>query len=66
MTRDQADGGTIGNDDEFEAALAGVIEAAIDSGVDVRGAWEVRSSDTMHEWEVQVVELDRGSDPTKR
>jgi hypothetical protein len=48
---------TIANPDEFEAALAAIIETAVEEGVDVRGAWEFRTDGSTHDWEVNVTEL---------
>ncbi len=48
---------TITSPDEFEAALAAIIETAIETDVDVRGAWEFRTDGSTHDWEVNVTEL---------
>jgi len=47
---------------EFERALAAVVEAAVTSGVDVRGAWEFQTRGSTHDWEVNVTELAKRSD----
>lgn len=57
MTRDQLSDVAITTAEEFEAALAAVIEAAIEDGVDVRGAWEFQTRGSTYNWEVEVVEL---------
>jgi hypothetical protein len=62
MTRDQLDGMTIDSPEMFEALLAEVIERATGDGVDVRGAWEFRTSGSTHDWEVEVVELRKDLD----
>ena len=59
MTRDKLDAVSIASSDEFEAILARLIEKAIEVDVDVRGAWEFRTGGSTHDWEVQIVELDR-------
>lgn len=65
MTRDTFDDVSITSNDEFEAVLARMIEKAITAEVDVRGAWEFRTGGSTHDWEVQIVELDRDDgDPT--
>ncbi|WP_324665147.1 hypothetical protein [Haloarcula sediminis] len=48
---------TITSPDEFEAALAAVIETAIESDVDIGGAWEFRTGEATDDWEVNVTEL---------
>lgn len=57
MTRDQLTDVTITSSEEFEAVLAGVVETAVEAGVDVRGAWEFETRGSTHEWELQIVEL---------
>jgi len=47
---------------EFEAALATVVESAIDQGVDVRGAWEFETAGSTHHWELLLLELARRTD----
>lgn len=53
---------TITSTDEFEAALAAIIETAIEDGVDVRGAWEFQTRGSTHDWEVNVTELAKRPD----
>ncbi|MDS0259952.1 hypothetical protein NDI56_11155 [Haloarcula sp. S1CR25-12] len=48
---------TITNPDEFEAALAAIIEIAIEDDVDVRGAWEFRTDGSTRDWDVNITEL---------
>ncbi|RQG87035.1 hypothetical protein EA462_15455 [Natrarchaeobius halalkaliphilus] len=62
MTRDQPGDGSITNADDFEAALAEVVEKAVEADVDVRGAWEFRTRGSIHEWEVEIIELARYDD----
>lgn len=47
---------------EFEAALAEVVEKAIEADVNVRGAWEFRTRGSTHDWEVEIIELAKYSD----
>ncbi len=62
MTRNQLDDGSITSDDDFEAILAEAVEKATKAGVDVRGAWEFRTRGSVHDWEVQIIELARYDD----
>lgn len=62
MTRDLPDDLTIDSAEAFETALATVVERATVGGVDVRGAWEFRTSGSTHDWEVEVVELRKDLD----
>lgn len=57
MANDQFRDITIGTVDEFEEALAAVIEAGIKDGVDVSGAWEFQTAGSTHDWEVEIIEL---------
>jgi len=59
MTRDNLLDGEISSAAEFESMLAAVVEAAITSDVDVRGAWEFETAGSTHNWEVEIVELAR-------
>ncbi|MFC4989816.1 hypothetical protein [Saliphagus infecundisoli] len=65
MTRDQLDDVTITSSDEFEAILAEAVEKAVETEVDVRGAWEFRTRGSTYDWEVQITELARDADQTK-
>jgi len=47
---------------EFEAALAAIVETAVEEGVDVRGAWEFQTRGSTHDWEVNVTELAKRPD----
>jgi hypothetical protein len=62
MTRDKLSDLTISTPEQFEAVLAEVVERAVKEGVDVRGAWEFRTSGSTHDWEVEIVELAREAD----
>ncbi len=62
MTRDQLRDVSITSADEFEAILAEVVEKAVEADVDVRGAWEFRTRGSTHDWEVEIVELNRYPD----
>jgi hypothetical protein len=57
MTRDNYPDIPVSNPEEFEAALAGIVEAAVKNGVDVRGAWEFETVGSTHYWELQISEL---------
>ncbi len=49
--------------EQFKAALAELIAAATDDGVDPRGSWVYRADDpTETDWEVMIHELAGGSD----
>jgi hypothetical protein len=62
MTCDQLDDVTITNADEFEAILAEVVEKAVKTEVDVRGAWEFQTRGSTYDWEVQITELAKDVD----
>lgn len=62
MTRDQLRDVSITSADGFEAILAEAVEKAIEADVDVRGAWEFRTRGSTHEWEVEIIELDKHLD----
>ena len=62
MTHDQLRDVSITSADEFQAVLAEAVEKAVEADVDVRGAWEFRTDDSTHDWEVEVVELARYED----
>ena len=57
MTRDPLADVDISSTDEFEAVLAAAVETAIESDVDVRGAWEFQTRGSTHNWEVEILEL---------
>lgn len=57
MTRNDLTDVSITTGEEFEAALAAIIENAIHEGIDVRGAWEFETRGSTHNWDVEVVEL---------
>lgn len=62
MTRDQLEDISIATAEEFREVLAETVERAIQSDVDVRGAWEFRTKGSTHDWEVEIVELAREMD----
>jgi hypothetical protein len=62
MTRDNLSDVSLSSEAEFESVLAEVVERAIKSGVDVRGAWEFQTRGSTHNWEVEIVELDKELD----
>ena len=62
MTRDPLADVSIESAEEFEAALAAVVENAVKSNVDVRGAWEFRTRGSIHDWEVEIFELATDND----
>jgi len=53
---------SITSTEEFEAALAAIVETAVEDDIDVRGAWEFRTDGSTHDWEVNVTELAKGDD----
>ena len=57
MTTGPASDDEISTAREFEAALGRVILAALESGVDPRGAWEFRNGEAGSDMEVMIVEL---------
>jgi hypothetical protein len=57
MTPDTHSDIAIESTDEFEAALAAIVETAILNDIDVRGAWEFETGGSTHRWEINVVEL---------
>lgn len=61
MTRNDLADVTITDSEEFETVLAAVVEKAVESGVDVRGAWEFETRGSIHNWEVEIVELAKNS-----
>jgi hypothetical protein len=62
MTRDLLSDISIESSEEFEAVLAAAVEKAVESDVDVRGAWEFRTRGSTHDWEVEIIELARYTD----
>ena len=62
MTRDNVSDVSLSSEAEFESVLAEVVERAIKSGVDVRGAWEFQTRGSTHNWEVEIIELDKDID----
>lgn len=59
MTGDKLADVRITSEDDFRAVLSELFEKALHADVDVRGAWEFRSGGSVHNWEVEVVELAR-------
>lgn len=62
MTCDPLSDLTVTSGEEFEAVLAAAIEQATGAGVDIRGAWEFESRGSIHDWEVEILELARKPD----
>jgi hypothetical protein len=62
MTRDHNSDLQIATVEEFESMLAAIVEEATESDVDVRGAYEFQTDGSIHEWEVEIVELAREPD----
>jgi len=48
------------HDDEFEAALADLVQTGRRSGVDPRGAWISRGENGQADFEIEIVELADG------
>lgn len=46
------------SNEDFEAYLSELLQAAVENGIDPRGAWEYRASDGHFDLEVEVVELE--------
>lgn len=57
MTRDSSTDAAIETKEDFQAALADLVDHAVHSGVDPRGAYEFESGGSSYAWEVLVVEL---------
>jgi len=57
MTRDLLTDVSITTTEEFEAVLAAAVEKATKADLDVRGAWEFTTRGSIHDWEVEIVEL---------
>lgn len=57
--------GTITTEQDFEALLADAVEQAITAGIDVRGAWEFETGGSVHNWEIEVLELHRDYEEDK-
>lgn len=47
----------IRNSSEFHSVITTAIEKALKNGVDVRGAWQVQTNGSIHDWEVEIFEL---------
>lgn len=57
MSRDQLPDVTVDDDETFEALLAELVELADNAGVEVCGAWSFETRGSIHNWEVEIVEL---------
>jgi hypothetical protein len=44
---------------EFDSALQSLLLAALENGLDLRGAWEYRNGQTHPDLEILISELDR-------
>ncbi|MFC6862251.1 hypothetical protein ACFQGE_02105 [Halomicroarcula sp. GCM10025817] len=62
MTRDRLGDVELSTAADFEAVLAAVVEKAIKNDVDVRGSWEFQTRGSTHDWEVEIIELDKDFD----
>ena len=62
MTRNKLSDVSISSEAEFESVLAEAVERAVKNGVDVRGAWEFQTRGSTHNWDVEIVELDKELD----
>jgi len=62
MTPDTPSDTPINSTDDFEAALAAIVETAIANDIEVNGAWEFDTRGSTHRWEVNIVELATGDD----
>lgn len=62
MTRERLADVRIEDDEDFEAVLAEAVEKALETGVDVRGAWAFETAGSTYNWEVEIVELARELD----
>lgn len=57
MTTDNSDGPTVSSAEEFETAISELVEAAVEAGVDVRGAQEVTVDGAPQNFEVMISAL---------
>jgi hypothetical protein len=48
---------SVDSDEQFRAALAAVVESAVENDLDVRGAWAFETGGSTHNWELEVVEM---------
>lgn len=62
MTRDALADVTVDSTETFESLLQQVVEQAVVNGVDVSGAWAFETRGSVHNWEVEIVELAREYD----
>ncbi len=54
---------SVDSSDEFQSLLETLMRSAHESGVDVRGSWEMRNGPEYPDWETQISELQKhGSD----
>lgn len=57
MPRDYLTDVDITDADDFQTALAELVEKADHAGVDVRGAWAFETRGSVHNWELEIIEL---------
>jgi len=57
MTSNQPFDDELTSPEDFDDALYNLLHAALQNGIDPRGAWEYRTDGTSTDWEVMVVEL---------
>lgn len=43
----------------FKILLSQLVERAVKTDVDVRGTWEFATQGSIHNWEVEIIELDK-------
>lgn len=62
MTHDHFADLRITSEDDFESALRELVQKAVLENVDVSGTWEFATRGSTHNWEVEIVELDKSFD----
>lgn len=61
MTRDFPDG-QITSEESFHDALVELLATAHENDIDILGGWPCRNGDSLPDWEVVVVELEKFPD----
>jgi hypothetical protein len=62
MTRDNQFGESITSEETFSTVLQDLLLAAHGNGIDVAGAWEVRSNEAVPDWEAVITTLAKHRD----
>jgi hypothetical protein len=62
MTRNPLSDVSVDSPERFLSLLKILVEKATRSGVDVSGTWEFPTRGSVHNWEVEIVELDKEFD----